>query len=50
MQSDFKHIMKNLPVFVTDEDIDEMFKFADKDADGKLSYQEFQALGALFEF
>ena len=34
--------MKNLPVTVDDEDIDEMFEFADKDGDGKLSYEEFQ--------
>ena len=33
--------MKNLPVPVSDEDIDEMFEFADKNKDGKLSYQEF---------
>jgi Ca2+-binding EF-hand superfamily protein len=36
--------MKNLPVVVEDEDIDEMFEFADKDGDGKLSYQEFQVI------
>ena len=34
-------MMKNLPVQVPDEDIEEMFEFADKDNDGKLSYQEF---------
>ena len=34
--------MKNLPVVVDDEDIDEMFEFADKDGDGRLSYEEFQ--------
>ena len=33
--------MKNLPVQVSDEDIEDMFDFADKDNDGKLSYQEF---------
>ena len=33
--------MKNLPVAVADEDIEEMFEFADKNRDGKLSYQEF---------
>ena len=33
--------MKNLPVAVGDEDIEEMFEFADKNKDGKLSYQEF---------
>ena len=40
-QHDFKHIMKNLPVPVDDKDIEEMFDFADKDKDGKLSYEEF---------
>ena len=34
--------MKNLPVEVSDEDIDEMFEFADKNKDGKLSYKEFK--------
>ena len=33
--------MKNLPVAVKDEDIEEMFEFADKDKDGNLSYAEF---------
>ena len=33
--------MKNLPVAVADEDIEEMFEFADKNKDGKLSYEEF---------
>ena len=33
--------MKNLPVPVSDEDIEEMFEFADKDKDGELSYSEF---------
>ena len=41
-REDFKHIMKNLPVPVADEDIDEMFEFADKNKDGKLSYKEFE--------
>eukprot|EP00090_Calanus_glacialis_P025675 TRINITY_DN40234_c0_g1_i2.p1 TRINITY_DN40234_c0_g1~~TRINITY_DN40234_c0_g1_i2.p1 ORF type:complete len:195 (+),score=59.86 TRINITY_DN40234_c0_g1_i2:77-586(+) len=40
-KADFWHIMKNLPVQVADEDIEEMFEFADKDKDGQLSYQEF---------
>ena len=43
-QSDFVHIMKNLPVFVSDEDIEDMFSFADKDGDGKLSYAEFKIM------
>ena len=39
---DFVQIMKNLPVEVSEEDIDEMFEFADKNQDGKLSYKEFK--------
>ena len=39
---DFHHIMKSLPVPVTDEEIEEMFSFADKNKDGKLSYAEFE--------
>ena len=42
-QEDFVHIMKNLPVPVDDEDIEEMFTYADKNKDGKLSYKEFKA-------
>ena len=34
--------MQNLPVPVSDEDIEEMFEFADKDKNGKLSYKEFE--------
>ena len=41
-QADFVHIMKNLPVCVSDHDIEEMFAFADKDRDGHLSYAEFK--------
>ena len=41
-QADFVHIMKNLPVCVSDHDIEEMFAFADKDRDGQLSYAEFK--------
>ena len=40
--------MKNLPVVVEDEVIDEMFDFADKDNDGKLSYEEFQVNTGIF--
>ena len=32
--------MQNLPVPVSDEDIEEMFEFADKDKNGKLSYKD----------
>jgi len=39
-KEDFVHIMKNLP----DADIDEMFAYADKNCDGKLSYSEFEVM------
>ena len=44
LQEDFVHIMKNLPVAVSDEDVEEMFEFADKNKDGKLSYKEFKVV------
>ena len=44
VQEDFILIMKNLPVTVEDEDMEEMFEYADKDKDGKLSFQEFQVM------
>ena len=40
-KEEFYHIMKNLPVHVEDADIDEMFRYADSDSDGQLSYSEF---------
>ena len=42
LQKEFTELMKSLPVTVEDEDIEEMFNFADADGDGKLSYAEFQ--------
>ena len=41
-QEDFFFVMQNLPVHVPDDDIAEMFAFADKDGDGQLSYEEFE--------
>ena len=32
-------MMRNLPVPVSEEDIDAMFDFADKDKDGKINYR-----------
>ena len=32
-------MMRNLPVPVNEEDIDEMFEYADKDKDGKINYR-----------
>ena len=34
--------MKNLPVPVSDEEIEEMFAVVDKNGDERLSYREFQ--------
>jgi len=40
-RDDFVKIMKQLPVLVDEEDIQEMFSFADKNKDGRISYSEF---------
>ena len=34
-KADFQFMMRNLPVPVMEEEIDQMFEFADKDKDGK---------------
>ena len=36
--------MRNLPVPVSEEDIEEMFSYADTDNDGKINYKEFQVI------
>jgi calmodulin len=38
---DFEYMMSRLPVYVSEQDIEEMFTVADRDKDGKISYQEF---------
>ena len=38
-KTEFHFIMKNLPVEVSDDDIEDMFTAADTDNDGKLGYQ-----------
>ena len=38
-KTDFQFMMRNLPVPVNEEDIDQMFEFADKDKDGKINYR-----------
>ena len=38
-KADFQFMMRNLPVPVTEEDIDQMFEFADQDKDGKIGYR-----------
>jgi len=43
-KTDFQLMMRNLPVPVNEEDIDQMFEFADKDKDGKINYSEFQIM------
>ena len=39
--SDFRQMMSHLPEHVPDHEIIEMFSFADKDRDGRISYDEF---------
>ena len=43
-KQDFQHIMRSLPVPVSELDIEEMFNFSDKNRDGKLSYKEFEVI------
>ena len=43
-KEDFAFIMRNLPVPVAEAEIDEMFQFADKNQDGKLSFAEFELM------
>ena len=38
-KADFQLMMRNLPVPVNEEEINEMFDFADKDRDGKINYR-----------
>ena len=38
-KADFQLMMRNLPVPVSEEEINEMFDFADKDRDGKINYR-----------
>ena len=41
-KEDFQQIMRSLPLPVSEMDIEEMFSFADRNKDGKLSYKEFE--------
>ncbi|XP_023324888.1 calmodulin-like protein 4 [Eurytemora carolleeae] len=43
-KTDFKFIMNNLPIPVSETDVEEMFTFADKDNDGRISYKEFRIM------
>ena len=49
-KEDFQQIMRSLPLPVSEADIEEMFSFADKNKDGKLSYKEFEVNGHLIYF
>ena len=39
--SDFRQMMTHLPEHVPESEISEMFQFADKNSDGRISYDEF---------
>ena len=43
-------MMRNLPVPVNEEDIDQMFEFADKDKDGRINYRLVLELNNELEF
>jgi len=43
-KKDFVHMMRNLPVQVSDSDIEEMFSYADQDCDGCINWAEFQTM------
>ena len=38
---EFRNMMSHLPEHVSDTEIEEMFSYADKDNDGKISWEEF---------
>ena len=42
--NEMKQVMKNLGEKLTDEEIDELIKEADKDNDGEVDYKEFVAM------
>ena len=39
--AEFRNMMSHLPEHVSEEEIEEMFSFADKNKDGKISWEEF---------
>lgn len=43
-KTEFVQIMKNLPIPVSDDEIEEMFAVVDKNGDEKISYREFQKM------
>ena len=44
LKTEFVQIMKNLPIPVSDDEIEEMFAVVDKNGDEKISYREFQKM------
>ncbi|XP_023338087.1 calmodulin-beta [Eurytemora carolleeae] len=44
LKKDFRHMMLNLPVPVSEQDIEDMFNYADSDRDGRINYKEFQTM------
>ena len=38
---EFRNMMSHLPEHVSDAEIEEMFSFADKNNDGRISWEEF---------
>ena len=47
---EFEYMMSRLPVYVSEDDISEMFSVADRDQDGRISYNEFLVNDCLHEF
>ena len=43
-KTDFQFIMRNLPVKVSEKEIEEMFEVADVDKDGHIGYKDFQKM------
>ena len=41
---DMKYVMKNLPVSVTDEEVEAMIKEVDGDGDGEIDLEEFKKM------
>ena len=39
--AEFRQMMSHLPEHVTDAEIEEMFSFADRNKDGRISWEEF---------
>ena len=41
---DMKYVLKNLPVSVTDEEVEAMIREVDKDGDGEIDLEEFKKM------